>query len=157
MEKLNQDTIIQRSIRGVFTLISRTFFLNIISFFAFLVITSVLSASQVGIYTAVIAMQRVISFFTDFGLGAALVQKKQELKQADLATAFTIQAGITLVIFIMVFLSIDQIAAFFKLNKSAQGLLLALVFTIFLSSFKTIPSILLERLVKFEKSRNLIN
>jgi teichuronic acid exporter len=151
MEKLNADLIIKRSIRGVFTLISRTFFLNIISFAAFLVITSLLNASQIGIYTAVIAIQRVISFFTDFGLGAALIQKKEELKQEDITTSFTIQAVISLTIFIVISLSIKWFAGFFKLNLDAQMLLLALVFTIFLSSFKTIPSILLERTLKFSK------
>lgn len=151
MEKLNLDLIIKRSIRGIFTLISRTFLLNIISFVAFLVITSVLSASQIGIYTAIIAIQRVISFFTDFGLGAALVQKKDELEQKDITTAFTIQAGISLAIFIIVFLSIGWFASFFKLSFDAQMLLLSLVFTIFLSSFKAIPSILLERTLKFSK------
>ena len=151
MEKLSADLIIKRSIRGVFTLISRTFFLNIISFVAFLVITSVLNASEVGIFTAVIAIQRVISFFTDFGLGAALVQKKQELKQADLTTTFTIQVVITLAIFLLIYLSISPLSVFFKLNNEAQRLLLVLVFTIFLSSFKTIPSILLERSLNFSK------
>ena len=151
MEKLNGDLIVKRSVRGIFTLISRTFFLNIISLFAFLVITSVLNASQVGIYTAVIAIQRVIAFFTDFGLGAALIQKKEELKQTDLVTTFTIQAGITLAIFIVIFLSIDSISVFFKFNNSAKNLLLVLVFTIFISSFKTIPSILLERSINFGK------
>jgi len=151
MEKFDSDRVIKRSIHGVFTLISRTFFLNIISFLAFLVITSVLNASQVGIYAAVIAIQRVIAFFTDFGLGAALIQKKQELKQADLTTTFTIQAGITLAVFLIVFLSIGPLTVFFKLNNEAQGLLLVLVFTIFLSSFKTIPSILLERSLNFSK------
>ena len=151
MEKLDVDIVIKRSIRGVFTLISRTFFLNIISFLAFLVITSVLNASQVGIYTAVIAIQRIISFFTDFGLGAALIQKKGELKQEDITTSFTVQSGISLAIFIFVALSIGWFEAFFKLNTDAQMLLLVLVFTIFLSSFKTIPSILLERSLKFNK------
>ena len=151
MEQLNIDSIIKRSIRGIFALISRTFFLNIISFAAFLVITSVLSASQIGIYTAVIAIQRVISFFTDFGLGAALVQKKEELKQEDITTSFTIQAGISLAIFIIVTQFIGSFSGFFKLNTDAQMLLLALVFTIFLSSFKAIPSILLERNLKFSK------
>ena len=151
MNELNSDLIVKRSLRGVFALISRTFFLNIISLFAFLVITSVLNASQVGIYTAVIAIQRVIAFFTDFGLGAALIQKKEELKQTDLATTFTIQAGITLAIFIVIFLSIDSISVFFKFNNSAKNLLLVLVFTIFISSFKTIPSILLERSINFGK------
>jgi O-antigen/teichoic acid export membrane protein len=151
MEKLNIDLIIKRSIRGIFALISRTFFLNIISFVAFLVITSVLSASQIGIYTAVIAIQRVISFFTDFGLGAALIQKKEELKQEDISTSFTIQAGISFTIFVIVALLIRFFAGFFKLNMDAQMLLLALVFTIFLSSFKAIPSILLERNLKYNK------
>jgi len=151
MEKLNRDAIVKRSIRGVVTLMSRTFFVNIISLAAFLVITSVLKAQEIGIYTAIIAIQRVISFFTDFGLGAALIQKKDELKQEDITTTFTIQLGISLAIFILVLLSIGWLASFFKLNADAQMLLLVLVFTIFLSSFKTIPSILLERSLKFSK------
>ena len=149
MEKLNTEQIIKRSIRGILSLISRTFLVNIISLAAFLVITSVLRAQEIGIYTAVIAIQRVLSFFTDFGLGAALIQKKDELKQEDITTSFTVQAGISSTIFIVVVLSIGWFASFFKLNTDAQMLLLVLIFTIFLSSFKTIPSILLERSLKF--------
>ncbi|MDP2585783.1 MAG: oligosaccharide flippase family protein [Candidatus Levybacteria bacterium] len=151
MEILNVDSIIKRSIRGIFTLISRTFILNIISFVSFMVITSALAASEIGIYVAVIAIQRVISFFTDFGLGAALVQKKEELKQEDITTTFTVQALITFLIFIIVFVFLGKFAILFRLNAEAQRLLLVLVFTIFLSSFKTIPSILLERSLKFGK------
>lgn len=151
MEKLNVDLIIRRSMRGVFTLISRTFFLNIISFVSFLVITSVLGASEIGIYTAVIAIQRVISFFTDFGLGAALIQKKEKLKQEDITTSFTVQATISLLIFILIVVFLGKFAVFLKLSLEAQRLLLVLVFTIFLSSFKTIPSILLERSINFGK------
>ena len=151
MEKLNVDLIIKRSIHGVFTLISRTFILNIISFVSFLVITSMLAASEIGIYVAVIAIQRVISFFTDFGLGAALIQKKEELKQEDIVTTFTVQALISFSIFIIVVVFLGKFAIFLRLNTEAQRLLLVLVFTIFLSSFKTIPSILLERSLKFGK------
>lgn len=149
MEKFNPDLIIKKSIRGVLTLISRTFFLNIISFVAFLVITSILQARDIGVFTAVIAIQRVISFFTDFGLGAALVQKKHDIKQEDITTIFTIQAFITLFIFIIAFVFLNFFANIFKLNGDAQKLLLVLVFTIFLSSFKTIPAILLERSLNF--------
>ncbi len=151
MEKLNPGLIIKRSIRGVFTLISRKFLENIVSLGAFLVVTSVLKVDEIGIFVAVIAMQRVIAFFTDFGLGASLVQKKQELRQADLTTAFTIQGAITLLIFLLIFLTINPISVFFNLNSEGQNLLLALVFTIFLSTFKTIPSILLERSINFGK------
>ncbi len=151
MEKLSVDLVIKRSIRGVFTLISRKFLDNIISLGAFLVVTSVLQVHEIGIFTAVIAMQRVISFFTDFGLGAALIQKKEELEQKDITTTFTVQAGISLLIFLFVLLLSGSLASFFKLNSEGQKLLLVLVFTIFLSSFKTIPSILLERSINFSR------
>lgn len=151
MEKFNPELIIKRSIQGVFALVSRTFFLNIISFVSFLVITSVLGARDIGIYTAVIAIQRVISFFTDFGLGAALIQRKEKLEQKDITTSFTVQAFVSLLIFILVFVFLGRLSMFFKLNTQAQGLLLSLVFTIFLSSFKVIPSILLERTLNFGK------
>jgi len=151
MEKLDYSSIIKRSVRGVFTLISRTFFLNIISFGTFLVITGFLPPKDFGIYTVIIAMQRIISFFTDFGLGAALIQKKQELRKEDVKTSFTIQAGISLLIFLLVFAFQGTLSNFFNLNTDGLRLLLALVFTIFLSSFKTIPSILLERSLNFGK------
>lgn len=151
MEELDILTVTRRSIRGVFALVSRTLVLNIISLGASLFIYSKLSIADVGIYTFVIAVQRIISFFTDFGLGAALVQKKEDLTQADLKTAFTLQFIITLSLFIIIFLLKGFIASYFTLNEEGIYLLLALVFSIFLSSFKTIPAILLERSIRFEK------
>ncbi len=151
MEELDINTISKRSIHGIFALASRSLFLQLINFAAFIIISSILSARDLGVYTAVIAIQRLLSFFTDFGLGAALIQKKEDLRREDLVTTFTIQAGITLAIFLGVLIFRDNIAAFFKLNPKGERLLLVLVFTIFLSSFKTIPSILLERHIKFSR------
>lgn len=151
METIDVKTIGRRSVHGVLVLIFRTFFLNIISFVASLVIFTILTPAQVGLYTAVVAIQRIISFFTDFGLGAALVQKKDELTKEDLSTSFTLQSLVTLLLFILFFVFNDYIKTFFKLSEQADRLLIVLVFTIFLSSFKTIPSILLERKIRFEK------
>lgn len=141
----------KKSVQGILALASRTFVLQIIQTVASLIILSILIPADVGIYVAVIAIQRVISFFTDFGLGAALIQKKGELTDNDIKTSFTLQSGITLFIFIIIFLFRDQIASYFHLGESGEGLLVALVATIFISSFKTIPSIILERKIKFEK------
>lgn len=151
MTDSNIDSIAKKSVKGIFALTSRTFFLNLISLGAFLVVTSVLPPKDIGLYTAVIAIQRIISFFTDFGLGAALIQKKDELEQRDLMTSFTLQFLLTFTIFLIVFLLQNQIGSFLKLTYDARMLLLSLVFTIFLSSFKTIPSILLERSINFSR------
>ncbi len=151
MDELDISILKKRSVHGVLALVSRTFFLNLISLLSFLVISTQLLARDLGIYTAVIAIQRVISFFTDFGLGAALIQKKDEISQSDMKTVFTIQSSVTLLIFFAVFLTRGIISSFFKLEPSGERLLLVLVFSIFLSSFKTVPSILLERKVNFQK------
>jgi O-antigen/teichoic acid export membrane protein len=141
----------RQSVKSVLALASRTFFLQLVSVVSFLIISTLLVPSEVGIYTAVIAIQRIINFFTDFGLGAALIQKKDELTQEDLNTSFTIQAVITFIIFLLVYFLRDTISAFFRLNQEGEALLLVLVFTVFISSFKTIPSILLERKINFQK------
>ena len=151
MDELDIKTISKRSVQGVLALSSRTFLLQIVNFIAFLVISSILLPSELGIFVAVTAMQRVISFLTDFGLGAALIQKKDALTDQDVITSFTLQVVITGTVFLVVFLLREQIATFFRLDNSGELLLLSLVFTIFLSSFKTIPSILLERALQFNK------
>lgn len=151
MEEVDIAVLTRRSVQGVLALISRNFVLNVVSIFSFLLISSVLLPKDIGLYTAVIAIQRIISFFTDFGFGAALVQKKEEIKEVDLKTFFTIQAGTTLLIFVTVLLVRSQIASYFKLSPKAEMLLITLAFCVFLSSFKTIPSILLERKIQFQK------
>lgn len=151
MEEIDIAAIGRRSAHGILALVSRQFLLNIISLAASLVIFSYLKQSEVGIYTAVIAMQRMISFFTDFGLGAALVQKKGEITEEDTKTVFTIQSSVTFLILIIIALIINPLAYFFKLTLSGEILLLVLVFSIFLSSFKIIPSVLLERTINFQK------
>lgn len=151
MEELDPRSLGKKSVQGILALVSRTFILQIIQTAASLIILSILIPSDVGIYVAVIAIQRIISFFTDFGLGAALIQKKEALTEKDLQTSFTLQAGITLAIFLIVFFLREEIGAFFNLGEQGEWLLVALVATIFISSFKTIPSILLERKIQFQK------
>lgn len=150
MENLDVKSLARRSVHGIIALISRNFVLQLISLLASVIIFSVLSKENVGIYTVVIAIQRIISFITDFGIGAALIQRK-EIEEDDLVTSFTIQFGVTIFILIGTFLFKDTIGGFFGLSTNAIMLLVALVTTIFLSSFKTIPSILLERKIHFQK------
>lgn len=141
----------RRSVQGIVALSSRTFLVNLLSYAASLIIFSYLAPSDIGIYVSVLAIQRIISFLSDFGFGAALVQKKDEITIQDIRTTFTIQFFSTLSLFILIVLLRNGIAGYFHLSDKAVGLLLVLVFTIFLSSFKAIPSILLERHIHFHK------
>ncbi len=150
-EKLDLVLITRRTINGIVALISRQFILVLINIGTKFIVASYLAISGFGVYTVVIAIQRVISFFTDFGLGAALIQKKESINKEDTTTIFTIQFLVTLSIFCLVFIFKGVISEVFKLDITAIKLLLTLVFCIFLSSFKIIPSVLLERHIRFEK------
>ncbi len=151
MDELDLDAITKRIVGGVLALISRNFLLNFISIAAFIIISKKLTATDLGIYTVAINAQNLISFFTDFGLGAALIQKKDSLEEKDITTVFTLQFIITLVIFILAFVFLSQLAQLFRLNSAGAYLFLVLILSIFLSSFKLIPSILLERSIQFQK------
>lgn len=149
MDDIKKRELFKKSAHGVLALASRAFFLNIVSYIASLVIFTFLSPIEVGIYTAVIAIQRIISFITDFGFGAALIQKKEEITKNEIKTVFTVQAVVTLFIFIGILFLQSPIRSFFQFGEDASRLLVALVFTLFLSSFKVIPSVLLERKIRF--------
>jgi O-antigen/teichoic acid export membrane protein len=151
MDEFDIASVGRKSVAGVLALMSRQLFLNIISLGVSLVIFTVLTPAEVGIYTAVIAVQRIISFFTDFGFGAALVQKKESLTPDDISTTFTLQLFITATIFLLSYFFAGTIVSYLNLPSSAVYLLLALVFSMFASSFKVIPSIILERKIEFQK------
>ena len=151
MDERNLLQLGKSSLHSILALVSRTFVLQLIQIAASLIIFSILAPNEVGIYVAVIAIQRIISFFTDFGLGAALIQNKQEVTQNDLKTTFTVQAAVTFGIFLVIFLFSDIISDYFEIGAAGKWLLISLVATIFISSFKIIPSILLERKIQFQK------
>ncbi len=151
MEKVHLALIKKRAVAGVVALTSRNFLLYLISAVAYSVLGAYLKRDDFGIYAAVTAVMRITTYFTNFGFGAAIVQKKGLIKEKELTTAFTVQVLITFIIFLLFWLNQGLISSFFHLGAKGTGLLLVLIFTIFLASFKTIPAVLLERDLKFDK------
>ncbi|MDP3954753.1 MAG: oligosaccharide flippase family protein, partial [bacterium] len=147
MEELDVKTIAKRSVNGVVALISRTFIIQLIS----LLLTVFLSPSIYGVFFVVSAIIPFLSYFSDIGLAAALVQKKEPVTDDDLKTTFTIQQTLVVTIVVIAFLLSDKIATFYRLEAVGIQLFQALVIAFFLSSLKTIPSVLLERHLHFRK------
>lgn len=140
-----------RSVKGVAALISRTFVVQLISFAATFGLTVFLDPSIYGIFFLVSAVVNFLAYFSDIGLAAALVQKKDKVSDQDLATTFTVQQGIVVTLLIILFSATPFIRANFHLTTAAVYLMWSLGISLFLSSLKTIPSILLERELQFNK------
>ncbi len=149
MDETNIESIKKKSVTGIVALTSRTFLLQLIAFGATFLLTIYLTPSVFGIFFVVSAVISFLSYFSDIGLAAALIQKKEELTDADLTTTFTIQQLLVFPIALAAYLLASRVASFYGLDREGVVLFQALVISFFFSSLKTIPSVLLERSLKF--------
>ena len=151
MEEIDIGVITQRSIRGVFALVSRTFAIQVIGLIANLLLTIFLSPSVFGVYFVVSAAIAFLSYFSDIGLAAALIQKKEQITKEELRTTFTIQQILVISVVVIALVLSNFVRTFYHLDGDGVLLFQALVVSFFFSSLKTIPSIILERDLHFEK------
>src|SRR5207248_1159277 len=103
------------------------------------------------VFIIVSSVINFLQYFSDIGLAAALVQKKDELTDEELKTTFTVQQSLVLTAVVIVFATTPIIRSWQKLDDASVFLLWALALSFFLSSLKTIPSVLLERRLDFGK------
>lgn len=136
---------------GVIALTSRTFILQIISFTGTFLLTVFLAPHAFGIFFVVSAVVAFLNYFSDIGLAAALVQKKGRLANSDLKTTFTIQQILVGTVVLVALLFSSRVAKFYNLSVEGLWLFRSLILAFFLSSLKTIPSVLLERRLDFNR------
>ena len=151
MEEIDIEAVTKRSIRGVFALVSRTFAIQVIGLIANLLLTIFLSPSVFGVFFVVSAAIAFLSYFSDIGLAAALIQKKEPITEEELKTTFTIQQILVISVVIIALLLSGLVKDFYHLDSDGLLLFQVLIISFFLSSLKTIPSILMERELRFEK------
>lgn len=150
-EVLEYQEVKRRSISGVLSLISRTFIVQIISFVATLALTIFLDPAVYGIYYLVSSVINFLAYFSDVGLAAALIQKKETPTKKDLSTTFTVQQLLVLSLLLLLVILRPVLRNTYNIDQSGMYLLYAMAISLFLSSLKTIPSIMLEREIKFNK------
>lgn len=150
-DQLDLELIKKKAVSGVVTFTIRTFIIQVFTFAATFILTILLEPSIFGVFFLVSALINFFIYFSDIGLAAALIQKKEDLTKDDLATTFTIQQTIILTLVVIGLLFSYEIANFYKLDSNGLMLLRVLIFSFFLSSLKTIPSIILERRLNFTR------
>ena len=151
MDESDISSIGKQAATGVVVLISRTALLQVIAFGATFLLTIILSPEIFGVFFLVSAAVSFLNYFSDIGLAAALIQKKEKLTENDLKTTFTIQQILVVTISILALLFSGYVKRFYNLGEDGIVLFQSLVLSFFLSSLKTIPSVLLERKLAFNK------
>lgn len=151
MDELDPLLIARRSIKGLFALVSRTFLVQILSIVSNFILTLYLDPSLFGLFFVVSAINVFLTYFQDIGLAALIIQQKDAPTLRELRTTFTIQQILVLGVIIPVLFFSSFIQQHFNLSESGIVILYAYLFSFFVSSLKTIPTVLLERNLDFHK------
>ncbi len=140
----------KNTVKGITALAGRTLFSQVVAVLATFGLTIFLSPAEYGVFFAVSALINFLVYFSDIGLAAALVQKKK-ITDKEISTTFVIQQILVVLLSAVSLLLTSRIAQFYNLGEAGKYLIMALIASFFLSSLKTIPTILLERELKFHR------
>lgn len=149
--ELATEVIKKRAVRGAAILTARTIAMQLVSFISIALLTFFLEPVEFGTFFVVSAVISFLSYFSDIGFAASLIQKKEKLTDEELKTAFTSQQILVILILVLLFFLTPLIKNFYNLGQDAVYLLWALSFSLLLSSLKTIPTVLMERRLEFNK------
>jgi O-antigen/teichoic acid export membrane protein len=149
--EISLETVKSRAVKGVVALTGRTFLLKVIALVAQGFLWAFLSPQEFGVFWIVGAIVNFLVYFSDIGLAAALIQKKKKPSENDLKTTFTIQQLLVVGLLIILFLASPVLKRLYSLSNEGMWLMYALGASLFLSSLKSIPSVLLERKLEFGK------
>jgi O-antigen/teichoic acid export membrane protein len=145
------DRIKEKAFAGIGALVLRNFLRQPISFISFFALSVFLEQWELGVFWAVSEIIGFLGYFSDVGLAAALIQKKEQPEKKEIRTTFTIQQIIVLLLISTTVLLTPFLQNKFDFSRQGKYLLYALLFGFFTSSLKTIPSVYLERKLKFRK------
>lgn len=140
----------QKSIKSAMSLFFQSGYSALLGLVANLAITILLSQKIYGMYLTVLSMITFLNYFSDIGLAASLIQRK-DLSDDDIKTTFTTQQFLVVTLMAIGFFATHIVIPFYKLPIEGMYLYWALLAAFFISSLKTIPSVLLERHLQFQK------
>src|SRR3989338_2933157 len=143
-------TIKSRSIISILSLFFQSGYSAILGLLANLFLTILLSPAIFGVYITVLSLISLLNYFSDIGLAASLIQRK-EIDDDDIKTAFTIQQCLVISAVSVGLIMTNFIVNFYNLPRQGVYLYWSLLAGFFLSSLKTIPSVFLERKIQYQK------
>jgi len=143
------QSIKKRSVTGAISYFMKTALLQFFGLTTAFILSAFFDPEDFGVYGYVTQIIGLLIFFSDVGLAASLVQKKEEPSLKDYRTAFTVQQLLSWVIVALVLIISQTGMVQNKVGQDGVWILLALAISFPLASLKTISSIKLERELKF--------
>lgn len=144
------ENVKRQGFLGILYFLSNSSYAAILGLVANLIFTIFLTPAEYGLYFIVLSLIAIFNYFTDLGLAAALIQKK-EPKEEEFYTAFTIQFFLISFVVLLGLLILPLVKNLYQFSPTGEHLYLAMLFSLFCLSFKSVPSARLERKLDYGK------
>ncbi|MEM1056856.1 MAG: oligosaccharide flippase family protein [Bacteroidota bacterium] len=151
-EELKISQVKGRAVRATGALMSRQVVVRGINLVGFTVLAWLLEPAVFGLFAVVKFVVYFLQRFSDFGLSATLLRKKDAVTEMELRTVFTIQQCIVAVSCAILWFGTDLVVAIYpKLTTDHVWLIRVLTFSLILASLKTMPKVLIQRALRHDK------
>jgi teichuronic acid exporter len=141
-----------RARRGIKLLVGRQFIIQCFTFLGSVALARVLSPSLFGLYAIATFLVQTFAMLGDFGLAPSFIQRKEELTDEDLQVGFTLQQIITTILVAILLLAAPWLVRLYpKVSPDTVWLIRALAFSLYLTSWRSISALQLERHLLYQK------
>ncbi len=131
-------------IKGVKVLFIRQIAIQGISLIVNIILARLLMPEDFGIFAIINFFIAFLAIFCDSGLSASLIQKKGSLTDNDIATTFTIQFFLSVVLAGITYFSADRLTIIYdSLTENEIRMMRVLAITLIVASLRTIPMAML--------------
>lgn len=144
------ENVKRQGFLGILYFLGNSSYAAVLGLVANLIFTIFLTPAEYGLYFIVLSLIAIFNYFTDLGLAAALIQKK-EPKEEEFYTAFTIQFFLISFVVLLGLLILPFVKNLYQFNPTGEHLYLAMLFSLFCLSFKSVPSARLEKKLNYGK------
>lgn len=143
------SSVTKRSASGTISLIIRQIVVQSLNFGGNLCLARFLSVNDYGFYGIVFFVFSFVLNFGDIGLAPSLIHQASPPSKADKDSVFTVQLVLSLLLAISLSISAPFLCNYYKIEQSYSIFFHFISITIFLLSFKSVPTVLLERDISF--------
>jgi O-antigen/teichoic acid export membrane protein len=138
--------------RGIKAMMSRQVLTQVLTFFGGILLARHLVPADFGLYTIATFFVQTVAQFGSFGLAASLVQRRNELEERDLVVAFTLQQLAIGTIVLLLILAAPLVPQLYPhAPPGLDWLIRAMSVTLFLTSWRTMSELQIERQLGFDK------
>lgn len=148
---VDRESLAKRARFGVLALAIRLVLLQLAVFGGGIALRRRLEPADFGAFAIAQFALSFLAFFGDAGLGAALIQKKQEPTERELSSVWLLQLGASLCVVALLFAGAPLLVKFWPDMDQTRGVWLfrALSLGLLLTSVRVVPAILMERNLEF--------